>query len=106
MLLSPCWCVPKNGREHEMDSVMEKIIINADDDDDNDDTSESTVSCDDNDDIEGVVSIVSDSEWSEVISDVSSKVKGLVKWSDLWSEVSSEVKGLVKWSALRWSSCG
>jgi hypothetical protein len=41
-----------------------------------------------------------------VISDVSSKVKGLVKWSDLWSEVSSEVKGLVKWSALRWSSCG
>ena len=34
------------GREHEMDSVMERIIINADDDD-NDDTSESTVSCDD-----------------------------------------------------------
>ena len=35
-----------------MDSVMEKIIINADDDDDNDDRSESTVSCDDNDDIQ------------------------------------------------------
>jgi hypothetical protein len=37
--------------EHEMDSIMERIIINADDDDDdddddndNDDTSESTVS--------------------------------------------------------------
>ena len=78
-----------------MDSVMEKIIINADDDDDdydNDDTSESTVSCDDSDDIKGVVPIVSDSEWSEVISDVSSKVKGLVKWSDL----SSEVKWVVK----------
>ena len=45
-----------------MDSVMEKIIINADDDDDNDDTSESRVSCDDNDDIQGVVPIVSDSE--------------------------------------------
>ena len=65
-----------------MDSVMEKIIINTDDDDD---TSESTVSCDNNDDIQGVVPIVSDSEWSEVISDVSSKVKGLVKWGDLWS---------------------
>ena len=50
------------SREHEMDSVMEKIIINAEDDDDNDDTSESTVSCDDNDDIQGVVPIVSDSE--------------------------------------------
>ena len=51
------------SREHEMDSVMEKIIINADDDDDadDDDTSESTVSCDD-DDIQGVVPIVSDSE--------------------------------------------
>jgi hypothetical protein len=47
-------------REHEMDSVMESIIINADDD--NDDTSESTVSCDDNDDIQGVGPIVSDSE--------------------------------------------
>jgi len=33
------------SREHEMDSVMERIIINADDDDyHNDDTSESTVS--------------------------------------------------------------
>jgi hypothetical protein len=31
------------SREQEMDSVMERIIINADDDD-NDDTSESTVS--------------------------------------------------------------
>ena len=38
--------------EHEVDSVMERIIINADND--NDDTSESTVSCDDNDDIQGV----------------------------------------------------
>ena len=47
------------SREHEMDSVMEKIIINAND---NDDTSESTVNCDDNDDIQGVVPIVSDSE--------------------------------------------
>ena len=66
-----------------MDSIMEKIIINADDGDDNDDTSESTVSCDDNDDIQGVVPIVSDSEWSEVISDVSSKVKRLVQNSIL-----------------------
>jgi hypothetical protein len=48
------------NREHEMGSVMERIIINADDDD-NDDTSESTVSCDDNDDTQ-VVPIVSDSE--------------------------------------------
>jgi len=36
------------SREHEMDSVMERITINADDDDDDDDdkdyTSESTVS--------------------------------------------------------------
>ena len=34
----------KLGREHEMDSVMEIIIINADDDDDDDDnaTSESS----------------------------------------------------------------
>ena len=46
------------SRKHEMDSVMEKIIINADDDDD---TSESTVSCDDNDDIQ-FVPIVSDRE--------------------------------------------
>ena len=48
-------------REHKMDSVMERIIINADDDDD-DDMSESTVSCDDNDDIQGVGPIVSDSK--------------------------------------------
>ena len=50
-----------------MDNVMEKIIINADDDDDNDndDTSESTVSCDDSDDIQGVVPIISDSECSD-----------------------------------------
>jgi hypothetical protein len=44
------------SREHEMDSIMERIIINADDDD----MSESTVSCDDNDDIQGVGPIVSD----------------------------------------------
>ena len=54
------------SREHEMDSIMESIIINADDDDDNydydDDTSESTVTCDDNDDIQGTGPIVSDSE--------------------------------------------
>jgi len=37
-------------REHKMDSVMERIIINADKDND-DDTSESSVSCNDNDDI-------------------------------------------------------
>jgi hypothetical protein len=37
------------SREHEKDSVMERIIINADKDDD--DTSESSVSCNDNDDI-------------------------------------------------------
>jgi hypothetical protein len=49
------------SREHEMDSVMERIIINGDYDDDNDDTSESTVSCDD-DDIQGVGPIVSDDE--------------------------------------------
>ena len=49
------------SREHEMDSVMERIIINADDDD-NDDTSESAVSCDDIDDTQGVVPIVSDSK--------------------------------------------
>jgi hypothetical protein len=40
-----------------MNIVMERVIINADDDDD---TSESTVSCDDND-IRGVGPIVSDS---------------------------------------------
>ena len=50
------------SREHEMDSVMERITFNADDDDYNDDTSESTVSCDDNDDTQGFVPIVSDSE--------------------------------------------
>jgi len=52
------------SREHEMDSVMERITVNADDDDhdDNDDnTSESTVSCED-DDIQGVGPVVSDSE--------------------------------------------
>jgi transposase len=48
------------SREHEMDGVMERLLINGDDDDD--DTSESTVSCDDNDDIQGVGPIVSDSE--------------------------------------------
>jgi hypothetical protein len=38
------------SREHEMDSVMERIIINTDDDgDDDDDTSGSTVNFDDND---------------------------------------------------------
>jgi len=42
-----------------MDSVMEKIIINTDDDND---TSECTVSCGDSNDIQGVVPIVSDSE--------------------------------------------
>ena len=51
------------SREHEMDSVMERIIINIDDDDDDDnDTSESTVSCDENDDIQGDGSIISDCE--------------------------------------------
>jgi len=30
------------SREHEVDSVMERIIINADDDDDDDDMSESS----------------------------------------------------------------
>ena len=50
------------SREHEMDSVMERIIINADeDDDDANDTSESTVSCEENDDIQGVGPVVSDS---------------------------------------------
>ena len=41
--------------EHKVDSIMERIIINADD---NDDTSKSTVSCDDNDDIQGVSPIL------------------------------------------------
>jgi hypothetical protein len=45
-----------------MDSVMERIIINADDDDDDDEASESTVSCDDNDYVQGAGPIVSDSE--------------------------------------------
>ena len=52
------------SREHEMDSVMEKITINADDDDDDDDndnTSESTVSCED-DDTQEVGPVVSDNE--------------------------------------------
>jgi hypothetical protein len=47
-----------------MDSVMERIKINADDDDDDDDsdgTLESRVSCDDNNDIQRVGPIVSDS---------------------------------------------
>jgi hypothetical protein len=38
------------GREHEMDSAMERTKINADDDNDNDDRSASSVNCDDNDD--------------------------------------------------------
>jgi molybdopterin converting factor small subunit len=49
------------SRDHEMDSFMERIIINADDDDDAD-TSQTTVSCDDNYDIQGVGPNVSDSE--------------------------------------------
>jgi hypothetical protein len=49
-------------REHEMDSIMKRIIINADDDDDNYDMSECTFSCDDNDGIQGIGPIVSDSE--------------------------------------------
>jgi len=51
------------SREHEMDSVMERIIINADDDDDDgDDMSESTVSFDDINDKQGAGTIVSDNE--------------------------------------------
>ena len=45
------------SRKHQMDNVMERTIINADDgddDDDNDGTSDSTISCDD-DDIRGGV---------------------------------------------------
>jgi hypothetical protein len=49
------------SREHEMDSVMERIIINADYDD-NDDTSECSVSCVDNDDIQGDGPVFSNSE--------------------------------------------
>ena len=50
------------SKEHEMDSVMERIIISVDYDDYNDDMSESTVSCDDNNDIQGVDPIVSDTK--------------------------------------------
>jgi hypothetical protein len=52
------------SRGHEMDSVMERIIINANDDiDDNDDnTSESSDSCVDNDDIPGAGPFFRDSE--------------------------------------------
>jgi len=42
------------SREHEMDSVMERIIINADGDDDDDDN--------DNDETQGVDPTISDSE--------------------------------------------
>jgi len=51
--------------EHEMDSVMERMIINADggdDDDDDDDTSISTGSCENRDDMQAVGPNVSDSE--------------------------------------------
>ena len=59
------------SRDHEMDSVMERIIINVDGDDDDDaDTSQTTVICDDNYLIQGVGPVVSDSEWSEVSSEV------------------------------------
>ena len=52
------------SRDHEMNNVMERIIMNADDydDDDDDDTSEPSVSCDDNDDIQGVGPLFCDSE--------------------------------------------
>jgi hypothetical protein len=49
------------SREREIDSVMDRIIMNADDND-NDDTSTSSVNCDDTDDIQGVGPIFSDSE--------------------------------------------
>jgi hypothetical protein len=49
------------NREHEMDSVMERIIINTEHHDD-DDASESSVSCDDNDDIKGAGPLFRDSE--------------------------------------------
>ena len=49
------------SRDREIDSVMDRIIINADDND-NDDMSASSVNCDDNDDIQGVGPIFSDSE--------------------------------------------
>jgi hypothetical protein len=45
------------SRKHEIDSVMERIIINADDD-----KSESSVSCDDNDDTQEVGPIFSDNK--------------------------------------------
>jgi hypothetical protein len=51
------------SRQHEMDSVTDRTIINADDydDDDNDDTSESSVSSVD-DDIKGVGPTFNESE--------------------------------------------
>jgi hypothetical protein len=42
------------SREHEMDSVIERIIINTDKDED--DTSESSISCNENDDIQVIES--------------------------------------------------
>ena len=48
------------SREHEMGSIMERTIINANDDDD--DMSGSTVSCGLNDDIQGVGPIITDKE--------------------------------------------
>jgi hypothetical protein len=48
--------------EQEVESVMERITINVDDDGDNNDTSESSVSCVVDDDIQGVSQIFSDSE--------------------------------------------
>jgi hypothetical protein len=52
------------SREHEMDSVVERIMVNADVVvvDDDGETSECSVSCDDNDDIQVVVPIASYSE--------------------------------------------
>jgi hypothetical protein len=52
------------SREHDIDRIMEIIIISADEDDDDYDddvTSESTVTCDDNDVIKGIGLIVSES---------------------------------------------
>jgi hypothetical protein len=49
------------SREHEMDSIMERIIINTDDND-NDDMLEPSVSCINNDDIPGVGPIFSNRE--------------------------------------------
>jgi hypothetical protein len=48
------------SREHEVESVMVRIIINADYDDN--DPSESSVSCDDDDDLQGTRPLSSDSE--------------------------------------------